>query len=119
MQSRSRWSLLDRVCKLGHYSSVISLTAFKLLLKTVMARVLCLFLTFAINANGSESVNLLAISSVSSSLLAMHKRVYEYRWKDHLESFFMFNLGIFSVAIATARTCHSSQYLLYICNNKF
>ena len=37
-----------------------------------------LFLTFAINANGSESVNLLAISSVSISLLAMHRRVYEY-----------------------------------------
>ena len=57
-----------------------------------------LFLTFAINANGSEGVNLLAISSVSISLLAIHRRVYENRWKDLLESSYILNLGIFSVA---------------------
>ena len=55
-----------------------------------------LFLTFAVNANGSESVSILAVSSVSISLLALHRRVYE--WKDHLESSFILNLGIFSVA---------------------
>jgi hypothetical protein len=57
-----------------------------------------LFLTFAINANGSESVNLVAVSSVTLALLAIQRRVYEQRWKDLLESFFILNLGIFSVA---------------------
>ena len=57
-----------------------------------------LFLTFAINANGSEGVNLLAISSVSLALLAIKRRVYENRWKDLLESSYILNLGIFSVA---------------------
>ena len=57
-----------------------------------------LFLTFAINANVSEGVNLLAISSVSLALLAIQRRVYENRWKDLLESSYILNLGIFSVA---------------------
>ncbi len=57
-----------------------------------------LFLTFAINANGSENVNLVAVSSVTLALLAIQRRVYEHRWKDLLESFFILNLGIFSVA---------------------
>ena len=57
-----------------------------------------LFLTFAINANGSESINILAVSSVSLALLAIQKRVYERWWKDLLESSFILNLGIFSVA---------------------
>ena len=74
-----------------------------------------LFLTFAINANGSERVNLLAISSVSSSLLAMHRRIYEHRWKDHLESFFILNLGIFSAATSYLKEeseDENSQFLL-------
>ena len=41
-----------------------------------------LFLTFAINANGSESINLVAVSSISLALLAIQRRVYEQRWKD-------------------------------------
>jgi predicted outer membrane repeat protein len=57
-----------------------------------------LFLTFAINANGSESVNLVAVSSVTLALLAIQRKIYEQRWKDLLESFFILNLGIFSVA---------------------
>ena len=56
-----------------------------------------LFLTFSINANGSESINLVAVSSVSLALLAIQRRVYEQRCKDLLESFFILNLGIFSV----------------------
>ena len=58
-----------------------------------------LFLTFAINANGSKGVNLLAISSVSISLLAIHSRVYQNKWKDILESSYILNLAIFSVAM--------------------
>ena len=57
-----------------------------------------LFLTFAINANGSESVNILAVSSVSIALLAIQRRVYQHWLKDALESSFLLNLGIFSVA---------------------
>ena len=58
-----------------------------------------MFLTFAINANGSESINLLAVSSVSISLLAIKLlRVYENLYKDFLESSFILNLGIFSMA---------------------
>ena len=58
-----------------------------------------LLLTFAINANGSESVNILAVSSVTIALLATKLlRVYENLHKDVLESSFIVNLGIFSVA---------------------
>ena len=57
-----------------------------------------LFLTFAINANSSESVNILAVSSVSLALLAIQRRVYDHWCKDLLESSFILNLGIFSVA---------------------
>ena len=57
-----------------------------------------LFLTFAINANGSDTVNLVAVSSVTIVLLTIQKRVYEQWYKDFLESFFILNLGIFSVA---------------------
>ena len=57
-----------------------------------------LFLTFAINANGSESVNILAVSSVSIALLAIQRRVYQHWLKDILESSFLLNLGVFSVA---------------------
>ena len=58
-----------------------------------------LFLTFTINANGSEGINILAVSSVSLALLALQKRVYEHWCKDLLESTFILNLGISSVAI--------------------
>ena len=59
---------------------------------------LILFLIFAINANGSESVNLVAVSSVSLALLAAQRRVYAHWLKDFLESSFFLNLGIFSAA---------------------
>ena len=58
-----------------------------------------LFLTFAINTNGSESINILAVSSVTIALLTLKLlRVYENLYKDILESSFILNLGIFSVA---------------------
>ena len=55
-----------------------------------------LFLTFTIN--GNESANLVAVSSVSIALLAIQRRVYEHWLKDVLESSFILNLGILSVA---------------------
>jgi hypothetical protein len=57
-----------------------------------------LFLTFAINANGSESINLVVVSSVSTALLALQRRIYKHWLKEVLESSFLINLGIFSVA---------------------
>ena len=73
-----------------------------------------LFLTFAINAKGSESINLVAVSSISLALLAIQRRVYEQRWKDLLESFFILNLGIFSVATFYLKeeSKDSSQFLV-------
>jgi hypothetical protein len=57
-----------------------------------------LFITFAVNAVGSDSFNILAISSVTTALLAIKGRVYENRYIDALESSFLLNLSIFSVA---------------------
>ena len=54
-----------------------------------------LFLSFA---NGSESVNTAAVISVTVALLAIRFRVYEHFYNDVLESSFILNLGIFSVA---------------------
>ena len=54
-----------------------------------------LFLSFV---NDNESVNLAAVISVTVALLAMRFRVYEHFYNDVLESSFILNLGIFSVA---------------------
>ena len=54
-----------------------------------------LFLMFA---NDSESVNITTVSSVSVALLAIRFRVYEHFYNDILESSYILNLGIFSVA---------------------
>ena len=57
-----------------------------------------LLLTIAINAVGSDSVNDLVITSVMGGLLSINGRLYEHRYKDVLESFFILNLLVFSVA---------------------
>ena len=54
-----------------------------------------LFLSFA---NDSESINTAAVISVTVALLAIRFRVYEHFYNDVLESSFVLNLGIFSVA---------------------
>ena len=54
-----------------------------------------LFLSFA---NDSDSVNTAAVASVTVALLAIRFRVYEHFYNDVLESSFILNLGIFSVA---------------------
>ena len=57
-----------------------------------------LFLTFAMNTDGSESINILAVLSVTIALLAIKLlRVYENLYKDILESFLILNLRMFSV----------------------
>ena len=59
-----------------------------------------LFLTFAFNSVGSSGsrVNLLAVSSVCIALAVLKERVYEKHYNDILESFFILNLCVFSIA---------------------
>ena len=57
-----------------------------------------LFITFAVNAVGSDNFNILATSSVVIALLSIKGRVYENHYKEALESSFLLNLGILSVA---------------------
>ena len=60
-----------------------------------------LFLTFAFNALGNASVNLLAITSVTAGLAALawiRNRVYEKLYNDILEASFILNLCIFAAA---------------------
>ena len=64
---------------------------------TLLARS-ALLLTIAINAVGSESVNLLVITSVTAGLLSIKGRVYTHRYNDILESSFILNLCVFSSA---------------------
>ena len=64
---------------------------------TLLARS-ALLLTIAINAVGSDSVNLLVIASVTAGLLSINGRVYECRCNDILESSFILNLCVLSVA---------------------
>ena len=64
---------------------------------TLLAR-LALLLTIAINAVGSDSVNLLVITSVTAGLLSIKGRVYEHNYNDLFESSFILNLCIFSIA---------------------
>ena len=64
---------------------------------TLLARS-ALLLTIAINAVGSDSVNLLVITSVTAGLLSIKGRVYTHRYNDILESSFILNLCVFSVA---------------------
>ena len=46
---------------------------------------------FAINMNGNESVNLVAVPSVSLALLSIQRRVYEHRQKDLLKSILLYS----------------------------
>ena len=74
-----------------------------------------LFITFAANAVGSESFNILAICSVAIALLAIKGQVYENCYIDALESSFLLNLGILSVATIYIREIelgNTSQALL-------
>ena len=59
---------------------------------------LALLLTIAINAVGSDSVNILVIASVTAGLLFIKRRVYENNYIDLLESSFIFNLCVLSIA---------------------
>jgi hypothetical protein len=74
-----------------------------------------LFITFAVNAVGRDNFNILAITSVVIILLSIKRKVYENWYIDALESSFLLNLGIFSVATIYVRENdlgNSSQAIL-------
>ena len=52
---------------------------------------------YYVNAVGSDSINLLVITSITAGLLFVNGRVYAHRYNDILESSFIFNLCVFSV----------------------
>ena len=71
-----------------------------------------LFLSFAFNALGNASVNLLAITSVTAGLVALawvRNRVYEKLYNDILEASFILNLCIFAAATYHVKETGSSQ----------
>ena len=59
-----------------------------------------LLLTIAINAIGSDYVNILVTASVTAGLLFIKGKVYEHNYNDFLESSFIFNLCVLSIATA-------------------
>ena len=75
---------------------------------------LALIMTFAFNALGSHSINLLAISSVTTALSVMKGRVYERRANDVLESSFILNLCLFSIVTFYLNAGDASQNQFYV-----
>ena len=59
---------------------------------------LALLLTIAINNDDSDRVNILVIASVTAGLLFIKGKVYEHNYNDILESSFIFNLCVLSIA---------------------
>ena len=57
-----------------------------------------LFLTFALNAAGNPSLNLLIVTSVTAGISIVKGRIYEKWYNDFLESSFLLNLCILSSA---------------------
>ena len=117
IQAFSNWQILSWINKLKPFMDAYHAPYKKyarywtgLLLLTRLG----LFLIFAVNANGSESINILAVSSVSVALLAIQKNIYEHRLKDILESSFILNLGVFSVATFYLKESKNDKYQLIL-----
>ena len=71
-----------------------------------------LFLTFAFNALGNASINLLTITSVTVGLTAiawLQNRLYKEIHNDFLEASFILNLCIFAAATYHVRETKGSQ----------
>lgn len=101
LQIKSHWRILSWINKLKPFMDAYHAPYKKqtrywtgLLLLTRCG----LFLTFAFNSVGSSKVNLLAASSVGIALAVLKERVYEKHYNDILESSFILNLCIFSIA---------------------
>ena len=74
-----------------------------------------LFLTFAFNALGSASINLLAITSVFAGIAViawLSGRIYEKLYLDILEAIYIFNLCIFAVATYHVNAVGGNQAVL-------
>ena len=69
---------------------------------TLLARS-ALLLTTAINAVGSDSVNLLVIASVTACFLSIKGNVYTHIYNDILESSFILNLCIYQLLLFISR----------------
>ena len=77
---------------------------------------LALIMTFAFNAMGSDGINLLAISSVTTALSVMKGRVYDKRANGILESSFVLNLCLFSIVTFYLKAGDASEYQVYLSN---
>ena len=101
LQAKSNWPILSWINKIKPFMDAYHAPYRKnkrhwigLFLLTRCA----LFLTFALNAVGDHGINLLVVCSVIAGLSIIKGRVYESRHNDFLESSFILNLWIFSVA---------------------
>jgi predicted outer membrane repeat protein len=116
LQIKSQWRILSWINKLKPFMDAYHAPYKKqtrywtgLLLLTRCG----LFLTFAFNAVGSSKVNLLAVSSVGIALAVLKERVYEKHYNDVLESSFILNLCIFSIAtLFITEEGSGSQFIL-------
>lgn len=116
LQIKSQWRILSWINKLKPFMDAYHAPYKKqtrywtgLLLLTRCG----LFLTFAFNSVGSSKVNLLAVSSVCIALAVLKERVYEKHYNDILESSFVLNLCIFSIAtLFITEEGSGSQYIL-------
>ena len=71
-----------------------------------------LFLVFAFNISGNDSVNLLVISSTTSGIFiwfALSGKVYKSRYLNALEVSFILNLGVLAVATHHVKLSDESQ----------
>ena len=116
LQIKSQWRILSWINKLKPFMDAYHAPYKKqtrywtgLLLLTRCG----LFLTFAFNSVGNSKVNLLAVSSVCIALAVLKERVYEKHYNDILESSFILNLCIFSIAtLFITEEGSGSQYIL-------
>ena len=101
LQAKSHWRLLSWINKLKPFMDAYHAPYRKNKRHWIGIYLLArcgLFITFAFNAVGDDDVNLLAVCSVVAGLSIIKGRIYEKRYNDFLESSFLLNLCIFSVA---------------------
>ena len=115
LQAYSHWRILSWLNKLKPFMDAYHApykketrywTGFLLLVRCA------LFLTFAFNALGSASINLLTITSVTVGLTVLawlQNRLYNERFNDILEACFMLNLCIFAAATYHVREIEGRQ----------
>ena len=115
LQTHSHWKIFSWINKLKPFMDTYHApfrkdtrywTGFLLLVRCA------LFLTFAFNALGNASINLLTITSVTVGLTVLawlQNRLYNERFNDILEACFMLNLCIFAAATYHVREIEGRQ----------